>query len=656
MSREGFGYCYLLGCAAALSMLISSLVLVILARNQSIKLKSSYSGFTDSWNTDMIFDVTSDPSYTLPTKDYYLTELAHIWPGNIDGCYCTQSNSRMKVTKGLKDHKCNYNETRMGCSSISSMPEKNMTTWINGQKLYAVRIKDTSFLDTYKNINSDGSCVGFNKNCGSLNSKSKGACIPVKYEFCPLTSILSSATPNHDARKFVGFSFHVSRENNNNPMNSFSIQEDYQCFVKSNYPLAPGRYKYKLLNGDFTSCKKDSSAWSLSEMGERTFYDLNSFDYGRLPEYPVTDSVSMRVMVARMFEWSPSCSDYIQSMIGQSADISSIEYQYFVLIIVFSISFALNIFVIIGQCWCVLIEQKYLYLIGIAVRLVCFALAFPSVIITYVKTHKSNRFFVDILAQACSNDQTNSNFQELIDFHLGAIISRSKVILGLVITGFCIEIILGIVLLACFETSDEFLTKKRQDSSGAGYADVPTFKFKRNPGAVAPAGNKSKESDDIDNVDNMTNAGYPIPPGLDDPETKPLPPGFGELNKDPLPPGFSDLNKGNNPLPPRFAELDKNPLPPGFTNLKNRQNLLPPGFNNTGLNRPMSAPYNQSGPNSNQAELPPSFNQAAPHSNTGINTDLPDNFDQTAHGHNGRLPPLPPGFLNYLNNIGKPRN
>lgn len=611
-SREVFGCFYVCGCIMALGLLISTLVLVILARAEAATLKGNYIGLTANWYKDMIYDVTTDSKYTLPTTDYYLSELAYRWPGTVEGCYCTVSSRRYRVTVGLKDRPCNRNETRMSCAMIPSTAEQNLTTWINGQKLYAVRMMGTSFMETYKYTKADGSCEGYRRNCGNIESKSKGACIPLRYSTCPLTSIQASVTADFESRDYLGFSLQIARKNNSNPITDFSIEQNHLCFVRSNYPLTPDREKYKLLKGDFKSCHKDESAWQVGEMGEKTFLDLNNFDYRKFPEFGVSDSVKYRIMVASIFEWSPSCSDSIQTLIVKSDDIDSIEYQYFVLIIVFSISFGLNILCLICQCWCILGENKILYSVGIVVRIVCLALCFPSIVITYRKTVESHKFFTEIAAMNCSNDQTNASFKTLVDYHLGSLSGKSKAVIGLAISGFLIEMMLMVIVFACYETSGEFASKKKQDFSEAGYAESPEKNHR--PGTVFPAGkNKEHEDDDkLADVDKMTNAGYPLPPGFDNSENKPLPPGFLEsANNQLLPPGFIESTKGK-------------PLPPGFASVQGR---------------PGSAPLNQRDPRT-LGELPPGF-----HESSALNSRQPNP---------NRLPPLPKGFLESVGRGLKP--
>ena len=53
-------------------MLIISFVYVYLARKEFKRVKDSFGSLVSNWDSDLVFDLTSDLSYVLPDSSYYL--------------------------------------------------------------------------------------------------------------------------------------------------------------------------------------------------------------------------------------------------------------------------------------------------------------------------------------------------------------------------------------------------------------------------------------------------------------------------------------------------------------------------------------------------------------------------------------------------------
>ena len=194
--------CGLLG---SLACLISSLVFAVSSRNGCDELKNGFSDLVDSWDVDRIYDITTSNSSAL-AADYYVSGWNGLWPGTVQGCYCTISNTKRKVSKGLKSRECNNNETIVGCTDVPSSPRKDLNVWKNNQRLYVIRVKGTSFLDTYLKIDNQGNCASSDfTNCGDKTSKSRGACLPSKYGRCLLTDISYTSKTGYNMSSLASF-------------------------------------------------------------------------------------------------------------------------------------------------------------------------------------------------------------------------------------------------------------------------------------------------------------------------------------------------------------------------------------------------------------------------------------------------------------------
>jgi hypothetical protein len=121
-------YCAYLWCAflGALAMLSASFAFAVIGKREADSLKNGFSDLVDSWDADRIYAVSSSAPSSLPSSDHYLKTVSGVWPGTIEGCYCTDSNSRRKVTRGLKTRSCNTNETIVGCTSVDSTPRMEL--------------------------------------------------------------------------------------------------------------------------------------------------------------------------------------------------------------------------------------------------------------------------------------------------------------------------------------------------------------------------------------------------------------------------------------------------------------------------------------------------------------------------------------------------
>ena len=504
------------GCLGSLAMLIISFVYANLARKEFTRVKDSFGSLVSNWDSDLVFDLTSDPSYALPDSSYYLDGWTGQWPGTKNSCYCNQDNAsktkyaKNKVLEGTKDRDCNSTESYYGCVDIPATDSKTLENWINGQKMYAVKIKDTSFLDTYNDISSDGKCKSVDlMHCGNINSKSKGVCLPSKIGRCPLTDLSSNSVADYNTSSFVGFSLYHSSSNQNNPLSDLAIREHHLCFIRSQYPLTPGRSKYILMLGEYEQCRIDNSAWHVGEMDETTFYDINNLNYKMFPEFGSTDRNKMRMIGARTFDWTPGCSDTVPTMASKQDDLKVIDVDFRNLIVVYSIAFGFTVIVLAGL---VCSAMKYLdkngkiYKCLFVARILFFIMALPSLVISYKKVRDFYKYFERINELSCSTPETAVNFDDYAATVKDNTGKKAFIAFMLFIFGFVVDIIICMIYLWCIKKQPDIYSSPANPTSK--YAEkqiLPKIEMAQVEGVKDNTENKSNPGKGEKNVDGMQN-------------------------------------------------------------------------------------------------------------------------------------------------------
>lgn len=566
----------------AIAMLIISFIWMIQARNQVRLFSEGFGSLTSNWDSDMVFDISPTEPGSLPA-DGYVTSWQGKWPGTVAGCYCWQSNSRMKVRKGLKDRPCNTNETRLDCKDITQSDAKDMPNWAGSTRLYATRIRGTSFLDNYQNINEDGTCKSGFKNCGDKGSRAKGLCIKNSIADCPITDIKTSTFSGARQVTFPLISLYVGNANSNNPVCDLSIAQNHLCFVRSQYPLADGRSKYLLLNGDYESCFKDQTAWSVDEMGEIDYLNINGIDYNKLIDYNPSNDYRYRLMVGRVLDWSPACADIVPSMMSKSNDLNKTYSQYKILFGLYIASLS-----IAGIGYCVAIygivkEKVKVIKVGVLIRVISFLLIVTSMFICVLRINNFQGYFKSIVEQECSNDATNQNFKQISDSIKTKIHSKNVIFIVLSFVGMFIEIVIAVVVLKLLAPS---------------YGDSP---YAPSSSPSSPVTLPSPVNNN-ENTSPVMGTGFLPPPK--NPEGGPiLPPNFERGSRTPaggvalqppplLPPTFNNFAKPESTLP----------LLPDSAANTDKDHGLPPGFKEENVKK---TPANDSGQESFKATPPP---------------------------------------------------
>jgi hypothetical protein len=391
----------------------------MIASREAYRVEATFSDLVSNWEEDLIFGVTSNPNYVLPSSDYYLKKWNGYWPGSVDGCYCKDSARIMKVSAGLKRKTCNENETLVGCKNVKATDSKDLDKWSNSQNLFTIKMKGANFMANYLNIDTSGNCVSSSfMYCGKKTSVSKGICISsTKFLSCPLTDISETSKNGYNTTSLSGFSLYVVNDNNANPICDAKILEGHMCFVRTHFPRTAGRNKYSLMNGEYEACIEDKLAWSVGQVGEKTFFDLNTVPYENLLSYGFSDDYKYKLMLGRVLEWSPFCSDTVPTMSTKKNDLTEIAYQYTVLIITYSISFSFAVILIFLMFMAARSSKTtLLYKVFFVLRLCFFVLSFPSLILTVMRVNSFIKYLNKVVDLQCTNDQTNENFRGSAEF------------------------------------------------------------------------------------------------------------------------------------------------------------------------------------------------------------------------------------------------
>lgn len=509
----------------SLAMLIVSFTFAIISRNDFIAARLSLKDMIDDWGQDMVFDLSVSHAPYLPDNQHYVAKWVGRWPGTKDGCYCTKSDSDYEVNKGLQGQVCNHNETIVGCSDIAATSARDLEKWLNGHPVYAVKIKNTSFLATYKNIKSNGKCKNSDlMHCGNPNSKSKGFCIPASIGKCPVTKISTTSGINYKPVIFPGMTLYTTNDTENNPVCHLQVRESHMCFVKSRQPVSTGRKPYLLYDGNFDDCRVDKTAFNVGEVGEKTFLDINGLNYSKLVDIGVSENYKYRYLAARMLDWSPDCSDTIPTMQAKNQEFDTVSVDFRNMVIVYSISFGLTL-ITLALIFVFSLNAHYVKTSKILfiIRTLLFIMALTVMVLIYVKVRESYSLFEKIQKLECSTAETNENFVELTKLIKDKAGYKTEVALGVGIGGYCLDVFLcGLFLWFIAEHP-----KSRSNEIPRSAAYSPS-----NPTSVGLKTPQNQENIELMTTPQRKNSLIAEAP-------KPLPPGFTQ-NSNPLPPGFLD--------------------------------------------------------------------------------------------------------------------
>ena len=442
-------------CVSGFAMLLTSFIFMILAKNNMKLVSDSVQSLVSSWERDMVFDLTTAAgTSSLTGNSYYETRWNGTWPGSRAGCYCSTSNSEYEVSQGLKARPCNSNETLVGCDDIAATPRKDLIRWIASTEVFAIRGNSTNFISLYDKMDDSGKCQSGYLKCGDLKSKSKGICIPQSIGICPLTDISSTAKPAYKSISLGGVPIYFTNAEGMNPIPDIFYAESHLCFIRDHRAITGGRRPYALLLGDFTNCKKDSLAWSVNEMGEKDFFDINGHSYSQFIEYSVSNDYKYKMLVARFLDWSPECKDIVPSLQNQAKEMKDRYRQHKILFGLYIASFVISV-ILLGALGAITFTgNSTLYKVLFISRLCSWILIAPSAILCTVSTGKMVSYFKNVTSLGCSNQENNENFESIAKDMYDKVHYRNLVMVLLSYIGMSLEVVMCFIVLKCVHSKD----------------------------------------------------------------------------------------------------------------------------------------------------------------------------------------------------------
>lgn len=408
-------------CCLSLLLIIPAAILFFISRSNANDIHTGISTLGTNWKSDLVFEIRNDPNQPIP-DGFYLDKWRGSFPGTNSDCYCPFSTSRV-VNQGYLGRSCFGVDENIYCSNIPATSSATLNTWYDNQIIYVLRARGSSFMDTYKFMNQDGTCqTGFHQ-CGDKNSRSKGSCVPNTAKGCPISDITSAVVPplGYTQVAFRGFALSYINDPNRNAVVDTLFSEHHLCFSRGDFGITPGRKRYKPLKGSSDACVPDETAIPLGELGEAELFKLNGIDYSKYINYEVSNNYIYKLFAARQMQWSPSCAEDVASIDSKSGEVESLHTSFtvlFVLFILFLIFF--TIFGVILVCAQVAVEEggqhsKLCLWIFFLLSLVCFIMILPSMIIVYIKTNDLQSYFSSVVEKQCGDAYTNSNFQKTSD-------------------------------------------------------------------------------------------------------------------------------------------------------------------------------------------------------------------------------------------------
>ena len=439
-------YCSVCFCCAMPLMVISLILFLISVQNQD-SISDAIKDIGGSWSKDQVFAISSAPNPPLGA-DQYMDKWVGYYPGTTEGCFCSQSNYYRRIQAGLKDRSCNLNESWYGgCSKINPTQPVTLSKFIEGQEVYAVRTKGTSFKENYDKMKSDGSCASGYKNCGNKDSKSKGFCIKESIQGCPLTDLSSNLKPGYNMVGFNGFVIYTSNSAGiNNPITDLNITEDHLCQMKKFFPVTPDRQRYRLLKGYSGSCYKDENAISLGEIGETELFDLNGVDYKNLIQFQTSNDFKYKLFAARLVEWSPDCKDMVVEVGNKSNDAQTLQDSFSTVKIVYIIVTIISLFLFF-RFVCVESGPIKVYYLLFALRLILFIILISLIFNLNTKIKGIESYLDDISSKNCSSTETNANFKDLSIKFSEKVSVYTKWYIITSIAGFFFEIVMLLIVI-----------------------------------------------------------------------------------------------------------------------------------------------------------------------------------------------------------------
>lgn len=408
-------------CSAIVKVIFSTITLAILyfAQRNITYFKESYEGIIDNWNQPLINGFSNDSFFDAKTEeiDFWKGQ----YPGTVEGCDCPYSDSESNVQRGLHRHICSYNESSNDCRSIFSVASSRFHYWGSPDIVKVRNLKGSTFSELAGNMDSDGKCRAGFKRCGSVNSISKGICIPSGWSQCPITDIhigQSNPDPSYwtETTTFNGYSIYASRNYSNNPVADLKIGEHEMCENPKEYGITPGRKVYTLYAGSTSQCVRDTRYNRLDEQGELTLFMYNQVDFKSLTRFSTSDNYKWARFYRRVIEWKPECLQEISTLNSMESSLKTTNTTCLVMTILSFITIIACALIHTGEAYAVLKDKPYsedeMWMVA-KIKTFISSLTIPFLVAIVLMGKPLLEYFTGIEAKRCSDDFTNHYFSGL---------------------------------------------------------------------------------------------------------------------------------------------------------------------------------------------------------------------------------------------------
>jgi ABC-type maltose transport system permease subunit len=395
-------------------------------------------GLLDNWQFDMIKDIQALPvsstnvsSTSCPTN--YNPLLMYNWPGTKEGCNCQNittlkpTNENITLEKTIYPTKCNSSMISVSCTVILATDAVTMTNY-NGYKYCAQRVAGTSFVQTAKNMNEDGTCkTGFTK-CGGNSDAINAVCIDAT-QFggaCPVMDIAGSMI-NSSYSQLNNSALYITTKGDisSNAMSQIYINEGGVCSSDIGATTTQGS-GHILMKSNITYCTSFEGTFSSfgSSIDRVSFFSANNVFISLVVD--LNTSVKSTQMITpykrTYFGFKPVCRPDVSRMSDSEGEVKGIRgAQTGLLAIAILVGFILGVvYIFLELCVmfecgtqerrdkmkCCLDARQW---INPIVKLIHIIILVVSVVVS----SKVKNYFAELAVKDCGSASTNANLVDL---------------------------------------------------------------------------------------------------------------------------------------------------------------------------------------------------------------------------------------------------
>ena len=256
-----------------------------------------------------------------------------LYPGTVKGCNCLHiSWTRYEGvrTRKLNRNECSRNETKAGCHDVRATHKTTLKRYLGHSMFCGQRVPELNFYDLRKHMKRNGDCMKGYRKCGDINGISKGLCIPITYQDCPITKIqLAASNPDPETytevqavqSRYRGahpalqppLNLYYTRKSISQPLVDFNLTEDHMCISAESLAVTETRSVYQLYNKTKRKCREDKRFIEHDSMGEKDIFDLNGVMYRQLPAFKVSNTYRYKRFTRAIIPLKPQCIPQIEN-------------------------------------------------------------------------------------------------------------------------------------------------------------------------------------------------------------------------------------------------------------------------------------------------------------------------------------------------------